>query len=142
MKPYKCPAGRMTIGWGFNYQDNGIPAGLPTALCTELFEKGFTANLAEYLVRREAEKAVGSASQFKFFEKLSINRQVVVADMIYQMGLGGFQNFRKAIDALTKSNFNEASAQMMDSKWFKQSGRRSRSNVDQMIQDKWIMYEK
>jgi len=143
-KPYLCSAGRLTIGYGYNYQDNGLPAGLPTAICTELLEKGFTKNLGEYLLDREARKTIGTAEQFKWFATLSLNRKTVIVDMLYQLGLSRFMGFKKMKEALdAKSvNFAVVAAEMKDSLWFKQSARRGRSNVDQMMTDKWIMYEK
>lgn len=141
-KPYPDSVGKLTIGYGYNYQDNGLPSGLPTSMSTTLFEKGFTKELAEYLVRRHVESAYGSATQFKFFNTLTDARKGVIVDMIFQLGLGGFQNFRRTIANLAAGNFDAAAAEMKDSKWFVQSARRGRSNVDQMIKNIWIQYEK
>lgn len=143
-KPYLCSAGRLTIGYGYNYQDNGLPAGLPTALCTELLEKGFTKNLGEYLLDRETRKTIGTAEQFKWFAALSLNRKTVIVDMLYQLGAGRFLGFKKMLSALNEKsvNWSKVAAEMKDSKWYEQSKRRSRSNVDQMKADKWTMYEK
>ena len=46
--------------------------------------------------------------------------------MCYQLGLGGFSKFKKTISYLEKENYLEASKEMLDSKWAKQTPNRAK----------------
>lgn len=134
LKPYKCSAGKWTIGYGFNYQDRGFK----TEDITEILENGFTKVLAEKLVKRDAERCLKEAeANFWFFNILNEPRQAVMIDMLYQLGLKGLQQFKKFLEKLGKGDFEGASAEMVHSKWFTQSGRRSRINTAQMKTGIW-----
>lgn len=45
--------------------------------------------------------------------------------MAYQLGTGGLLKFKKMISALEKQNYVEASRQMLDSRWAKQTPNRA-----------------
>lgn len=133
-KPYVCTAGKWTIGYGYNYQDRGFT----TEVMTEILKSGFTEKLAEELMKEDVKHCVTTVEKvYPFYHGLSEPRQAVVVDMVYQMGLGGFQKFRKMISALVLGDYKQASAEMKDSRWFKQSGRRSAINVEQMLTGEW-----
>lgn len=72
-----------------------------------------------------------------FTLKLNDPRRAVVTDMVYQLGLGGFRQFRRMIEALEKNDFEKAAYEMTDSLWYSQSGRRSRINTLQMRTGIW-----
>jgi len=127
-KPYKCTAGKWTIGYGYNYDDRGFPSDI----LNKILLRGFDRAMAEELLARDVASAVASAEGFPFFDNLNGARQAVIVDMIYQLGLDGFRNFKRMIMALNSEDYERAAAEMMHSKWFSQSGRRSVINVAQM----------
>ena len=132
-KPYQCTAKKWTIGYGYNYEDRGFS----TAETTELLEQGFSRDMAERLLAKDVERCIKEAEGFPFFKKLNEPRQVVVVDMIYQLGITGFKAFKKTLEHLAKSDFKAAAAEMVNSKWYTQSGRRGRTNVKQMETGIW-----
>ena len=55
--------------------------------------------------------------EFPWFAELSEARQVVVANMVFNLGLDGFKKFKRMIKAIEKEDWVEAACQMIDSKW-------------------------
>ena len=52
--------------------------------------------------------------------------QDVVTEMCYQLGVGGFSKFKKTISYLQNKQFNDASEEMLDSLWAKQTPNRAK----------------
>lgn len=52
-----------------------------------------------------------------FVNKLPIEKQEILAEMCYQMGVSGVLKFKKMWVALKEFNYEEASEQMLDSRW-------------------------
>jgi lysozyme len=55
--------------------------------------------------------------EFPWFADLNEDRQNVVANMVFNLGLEGFKKFKKMIAAIQKEDYVEAACQMVDSKW-------------------------
>jgi len=133
-KPYVCPAGKWTIGFGYNYQDRGFK----TSDITEIFKNGFTIQHAEKLLGNDVRECIRALENvYPFFKELSEPRRAVLVDMVYQLGMSGFQKFRKMIAAIQVNDFEKATEEMTDSLWYKQSGRRSEVNCKQMQTGEW-----
>lgn len=133
VKPYQCPAKKWTVGYGYNYEDRGFSA----ADITEILKNGFTAEFAEKLLKRDVEKCLKDAEALPFYSALNDVRRAVVVDMIYQLGIGGFKKFKKMQERLSAGDYAGAAREMVNSKWYAQSGRRSRTNVKQMEEGTW-----
>jgi lysozyme len=56
----------------------------------------------------------------------------VLIEMVFQLGIGGVSKFKKMWEALKKQDYGEASFQMMDSRWAKQTPARARSLAEIM----------
>lgn len=69
-------------------------------------------------------------SRFDWFERLNQARKDVIISMCYQMGIDGFAKFKKTINYMTKGRFQEASIEMLDSKWAKQTPARAKRHSD------------
>lgn len=108
LKPYKCSAGKLTIGVGRNLEDNGI-----------------TEEEALYLLRNDIETCEREASRYPWFETLSPKRQNVIISMIFNLGLYRFSQFKNMISAIENEDYSEAAHQMLDSKWAEQVGKRA-----------------
>lgn len=104
LKPYLDTVGKLTIGVGRNLDDVGISELEAMAMLSADMDR--------------VSKAAVDA--FPWFQSLSATRQDVVLSMIFQLGLGGFREFKKAIEAIRCGNFNRAADEMLDSKWAKQ----------------------
>jgi lysozyme len=114
--PYKCTAGYLTIGVGRNIE-----------------ERGLLDNEIDFLLDNDIEVVMNEVSvTFDWFFELSEVRQRVVADMIFNLGLPRFKQFKNMIAALEAGDWAEAANQMMDSKWAKQVGKRAERLRDMM----------
>lgn len=108
LKPYKCTAGKTTIGVGRNIEDNGI-----------------TKEEALYLLRNDIESCRQEALRYPWFEGLSEPRKNVIISMIFNLGLYRFSQFKNMIKALENEDYSEAARQMLDSRWATQVGNRA-----------------
>jgi len=104
LMPYKDHLGYLTIGIG---------------RCIE--RVGISKEEALILLRNDIEKAKQQAAKFNWFDSLNDERQGVIVEMIFQLGFGGVSNFKKMIAAIEQGDFEEASEQMLDSTWYKQT---------------------
>ena len=55
-----------------------------------------------------------------FLNKLPLDKQEIIVEMCFQMGVGGVLKFKKMWEALKKFDYEMASKQMLDSSWAKQ----------------------
>lgn len=116
LKPYTCPAGKLTIGYGHNLEDNGI-----------------TEEMAEVLLRTDLACArMEVCAKFPWIIKLNEPRQYVLVDMCFNMGIGRLLTFKKMLAALKEGYYERAAYEMMDSKWAKQVVRRAKTLAEIM----------
>lgn len=107
--PYKCSAGRTTIGYGRNLDDVGISRCEATLLMLEDIDRA----------------TQGVTSIFLDFPSFSVNRRNALINMTFNLGINRFCLFKKMIHAIKKGDWKEASRQAEDSKWRGQVGRRA-----------------
>ena len=107
LKPYICPTGHLTIGYGRNIEANGI-----------------TEEEAEYLLAHDVQRAEKDAQSLEWFQGLSGPRQEVVVEMVYQMGLRTVRGFLRLAKAIRDGDWDEAANQMLASMWHKQTPQR------------------
>lgn len=62
---------------------------------------------------------------FDWFDDLDEVRKIVILNMVFNLGLAGFKDFKKTIQYIDNENYNEASIEMLDSKWASQVGPRA-----------------
>lgn len=60
-----------------------------------------------------------------FVNSLPLEKQEILAEMCYQMGVGGVLKFKKMWAALKEFDYEEASLQMLDSTWAEQTPSRA-----------------
>lgn len=101
LKPYKCPKGKLTIGYGRNLEDRGI-----------------TQNEAKVMLERDLlDTKLELEDKIKFFYKLDDIRQNVLIEMAYNMGVPHLLEFKNTLKFMEKSDFINASIEMLDSQW-------------------------
>lgn len=113
LKPYRCTAGKLTIGYGRNLDDVGITK----TEADMLFERDFAA--AESEVRRLC-KEFGID-----VDNLIEQRFYVLTDMMFNLGYTRLSQFKKLLQALKNGLYEDAAKEMMDSLWAKQVGNRA-----------------
>ena len=115
LKPYRCPAGKLTIGVGRNLQDRGI-----------------SKEEAMFMLDNDIEQTLRECRSFPWFERLDNVRQAGVASMVFNLGLSRFEKFKKTIAAIESGNYAKAAAEMVLSDWFIQVGNRGPELVEMM----------
>lgn len=103
LKPYKCTAGKLTIGYGRNIEDNGISQ-------TE----------AEQMLYNDIQKCYFECGKLPCWDNINEARQAVLLDMCYNLGISRLKNFKKMLAALERTDYTSAAAEMLDSNWAKQ----------------------
>ncbi len=72
--------------------------------------------------------------------KCNEQRQAILISLAYQVGVDGILKFKKMWTALESSNFEEASRQMLDSLWAKQTKNRALRHAKTMKNGSLDMY--
>lgn len=110
LKPYRCTAGKLTIGYGRNLDDIGI-----------------TRDEAEQLLRDDVWRVLVELDRdMPWWRDLSTDRQRALANMALNLGLPRLKEFRKMLAALQRGDWEEAARQALDSRWANQVGQRAR----------------
>ena len=109
LKPYRCPAGKLTIGVGRNIEDNGI-----------------TREEALYLLNNDIARCQRELyGAFPWFSELSETRREVLINMCFNLGLSRLQGFKNMLSALMNHDYEQAAEEMENSAWAKQVGFRA-----------------
>ena len=109
-KVYKCSEGFDTIGYGFAIKDLVLDEDIADLILQRKLE-----DLQERINRK-----------FDWFKESPNEVQDVVSNMCYQIGLSGFSKFKKTIYYLETEQYEEASEEMLDSLWARQTPNRAK----------------
>ncbi len=90
-----------------------------------------------YHVHNDYEWARG---KFRWFLGLTTTRTAVVLSMTYQLGRKGFMGFTNTIGAIQRGDYETAAAEMLDSKWAKQTPNRAAESAFMMKKNRnsWV----
>ncbi len=116
--PYKCTAGKLTIGWGRNLDDQGI-----------------TLNEAEFMLNHDINLCISSIREIfgdPLYWTFSDSVKIVLTDMMFNLGVTRFKKFKKMIQAVKNEDWPEAAKQLLDSRYAKQVPNRANKNADAM----------
>lgn len=114
---YECTAGYATIGYGRNLEQRGI-----------------TKEESEYLLANDLQQCIKELRGIiNKFDELPAKAQLVLVDMCYNLGLSKLLNFENMLDAIDARNWEEASKQLLDSRYAAQVKRRARINASYLL---------
>ena len=116
LMPYKCTAGKLTIGVGRNIEDRGIT--YDEAMY--LLENDLT------LYHTELMKA------FPVVDQLDVVRQYTLLNMAFNLGITKLRQFKLMWAAIEENNFEVAAQEMLSSKWSRDVGQRALQLSEQM----------
>ena len=106
---YDCPAGYKTIGVGRNIEQKGI---------TEEEAFYLLDNDIEYFTNQLEENLIG-------FQDLSEGKKAVLVNMAFNLGVNGLLKFKNMLAAVFEERWEDASSEMLNSKWADQVGNRA-----------------
>lgn len=130
LEAYYCPAGKLTIGYGHNLEAwpvHGLGEGSvidharATALLIDDVER-----VADELDRR-----------IPWWRELCEERQAVLLNMGFNLGVAGLMGFGKMLAACERGAFLRAAEEMGDSRWAQQVKGRALELIDQMWSGVW-----
>lgn len=110
LKLYKCPAGRLTIGYGHNIEDNGLSKTACEFILIEDIE--------------EAERNLYAIFGRELYESLKNIQKIALIDMMFNLGIIKFLTFKKFIKAVKDKDWNKASEEVINSRAYEQNKRR------------------
>ena len=117
LKPYRCTAGKLTIGVGRNIEDNGI-----------------SNEEAAFMLKADIKNCERDLDTLlPDWREMSDARQRVLLNMTFNMGRARLSGFKKFLACLKANDFAGAADQMMDSAWAAQVGQRAVRLRDMMV---------
>ena len=117
LKPYKCSAGKLTIGYGRNIEDNGI-----SLAEAEMMLSSDIKSVAEEIRRLIPD-----------FDSLELPQKTALIDMGFNLGITRLSMFKKMLAGVNVRDFKTAAMEMLDSRYANQLPNRSSKNA-QLIQ--------
>lgn len=118
--PYKDSVGILTVAVGRNLEDVGIRK-----------------SEAMFMLENDLEDVISNAESLPYWNSLDDVRRLIVADMIFNLGLTRFTHFVKLNKALEISDYQVAAYEMQDSRWATQVGRRATKLIEAMKTGAW-----
>lgn len=113
-KPYRCSAGKLTIGYGTNIEKISKNEG-------EILLHSRLADIIDYALPQLAE-----------YQTLKDTRKLVYLDMLYNLGFKSFKGFKNMRKAVQEGNWHGAANEIENSKYYKQVGLRGKENAELM----------
>ena len=114
-RTYKDSLGKRTIGFGH--------------LCVEPEQwdddKEYTREELERVFDKDFDEALKNAESLIGQRSINFIAKQVIIEMVFQLGIGGVGKFKKMWSALDSEDYGEASFQMRDSLWAKQTPNRA-----------------
>lgn len=120
LRPYRCSAGKLTIGVGRNLEDRGI-----TREESAMLLANDIAAVDAELVRR-----------LPWVTQLDPVRRRVLIDMAFNLGMGGLMEFRRTLAAVAEGRYQHAAGMMLESRWASQVGERAQRLARMMLTGK------
>jgi len=109
LTPYKDSRGVLSIGCGRNLESVGI-----------------SAEEAEYLLGNDIYRAISGINKFlPWAATLDDARFGALANMAFNLGIGGLMNFEHFLAAMKDRDWPTAAREMLESKWATQVGLRA-----------------
>lgn len=135
LTPYRDSLGRLSIGVGRCIDTNPFTPEELRALGD--WKRGITKNGAFMLLRNDIEKVKKALAEFTFIPLLNRDRQFVLIDMCFQLGIGGLKGFKKALSAIAQGKWQDAHDEILDSRYAKQTPKRAQRNAQCILTGKW-----
>ena len=138
-KPYKCPAGFWTTGWGHNLEANHpgewqdlITQHFDDVTCEEWLEDDLEAAEARC---RSTSRRYGCD-----WEEFPIDVKEALTEMAFQMG--NTRNWRKMWTALSDGEWTSAAYHALDSKWAKHDSPNRAMETAHFLSNREVMFSK
>jgi len=112
--PYKCTAGKLTLGVGRNIEDRGISK--ETAM--QMLDEDIELCLNELMER------------LNYFENLPTEVQETLVNLCFNMGISRLMKFQLMLGAIQAGQYELAAKELLDSRYARQVGKRAEELAD------------
>ena len=131
-KPYRCSAGKKTIGIGHNIDGKGLPDDIEAFLD----DNGYITNeMIDTLLDLDIEDAITDAKKlYPNFEDFSEARQDALIDFVFNVGYGTAKTFKNTNKAINAGRWEDAADLLLESKYARQVGKRA-EDVAELLRD-------
>lgn len=93
----------------------------------------------EMMLRNDIMDRVSQLSKrLAWFDALDEARQGVLVNMAFQLGIEGLMGFKTTLALISQGDYDQASQQMLKSKWASQTPARAARLAQQMKTGKWV----
>lgn len=135
---YTCTAGKKTIGYGRNVDDNPFTKEELNRLgrC-EFGNLPMTEDEAEYLLVNDVNNVMTELKRHIDLSCHSSARQAAIINMAFNLGVPRLLKFKKALAAMNRKQYRLAAIEMLDSRWADQVGQRAVDLAGQMQTGEW-----
>lgn len=130
-RPYKCPAGIPTIGYGNTYYPNGKSVKLTDLKITKEYANEMLAFVADNFAK-EVLKAVKS--------NITVNQLNALTSFAYNLGMTNFRN--STLLKLVNNNPNDANIAKEFLKWNKANGKELKGLTNRRISESALYFTK
>jgi lysozyme len=99
--PYRCPAGKLTIGYGRNVEEFGL-----------------SEDEVDYLLENDIERVIKELStEYPWFNSLDDVRKDAIIDISFNLGATRLRGFKRALAAMEVADYKLAAKEFLDSQW-------------------------
>lgn len=138
LQPYRCPRGFLTIGVGRNLQTNPLSREEIKILGRRDLSSGITRQEAFFLLRGDIRRTLEKCrKEIPFFDNLDDERQYVLVDMAFNMGIGGLLKFQKMLAFIGVENYRQAAAELLSSRYARQVPIRAERLAQTLKNGRW-----
>jgi lysozyme len=117
LQSYECPTGYQSIGYGRNIEQVGIKKAE-----------------AEMLLQNDMEDIFLLLDKhIPMWKYENFNVRLVLCDMCYNLGIKGLLKFKKFLNAVDESDYEEAALELKKSKYFTQVPNRAKRNIELVL---------
>lgn len=125
LTPYRCTAGKLTIGYG--HTGPSVVEGTK-----------WTKQTAEHVLLNDARNVAADLDwHLPWWRNLSDTRQEALADMAFNLGIQRLKGFKKMLPALRRGRWKEAAVECLDSPYASQVGNRAKRNAFVFEHGRW-----
>ena len=121
LRPYKCTAGKLTIGVGRNLE-----------------AKGISKECSEMMLQEDIAECLEDLRTFDWWPGLNQARKDALTDMRFNLGGEGLRKFKNTLAHVAVGRYEEAADGMLASKWAGQVGQRAKTLAAMMRTGKYV----
>lgn len=132
LKPYRCTAGKLTIGAGHNIDAKGLPPDIEAYL--EDYGQ-ITNEMVDILLDQDIEDTITDCKRlYPELESFTEPRQDALCDFVFNVGYKTASTFIKTNRAINAGQWDEAADLLLESRYARQVGKRA-NEIAEMLRE-------